>query len=185
METRQRRFRTRRPQNCNRRYRTQRICDGRSALPGTNTRQNPLCAPYEDGQRAPHGNTDDSSEIQNHRKAGHSPPCTAHTHLPVTVPRVPARIAYDRIPAQFADVTERLVTQFALLQRAEVMCDRTTTRMKVAELQSALVDRGYEIKIDGIYGPETQGAMERFQHDNGLSNGYMTVETTRALGVDQ
>lgn len=89
----------------------------------------------------------------------------------------------EHVPALYQDVTRTIVRQESHLKQVEVVCDQHASRSTVSALQSALVDRGYLIKIDGIYGPETQGAMERFQHDEGLLRGYMTVESFVALGV--
>jgi hypothetical protein len=94
-----------------------------------------------------------------------------------------ARHETEIIPAAYQDVEREVVTTPSSLVRAEVLCDQMASRETVRQLQSALVDRGYEIRVDGIYGPETQGAVERFQRDHALSRGYMTMETIQALEV--
>ncbi|MEO1391927.1 MAG: peptidoglycan-binding protein [Cyanobacteria bacterium J06634_5] len=49
-------------------------------------------------------------------------------------------------------------------------------------LQTALVGHGYEIELDGVFGPITQWAIEKFQTAVGLSvSGVTTLETQRVL----
>lgn len=95
-----------------------------------------------------------------------------------------ARHESEIIPATFQDVERQVVTTPSTLVRMEVLCDQMASRETVQKLQSALVERGYEIRVDGIYGPETQGAVERFQRDQILSRGYMTLQTIQALNVE-
>ncbi len=95
-----------------------------------------------------------------------------------------ARHEPEIIPAAYQDIERAVVTQPSRLVRAEVLCDQMASRQTVRQMQSALVDRGYELRIDGIYGPETQGAVEQFQRDQALSRGYMTIETIQALNVE-
>jgi|GEM_PF-6013837 len=94
-----------------------------------------------------------------------------------------AREEIISVPARYEDVERTVVTQASKLIQVEVLCDQQASRETVRNLQTALVERGYAIKIDGIYGPETQGAMEQFQRDEALARGYMTVESFKALGV--
>lgn len=94
-----------------------------------------------------------------------------------------ARQEIKTIPATYEDVERQRVKMASQLIRVEALCDQFASRDTVRELQTALVDRGYHIKVDGIYGPETQGAMEQFQRDNALSRGYMTLESVQALQV--
>ncbi|MEM9055182.1 MAG: peptidoglycan-binding protein, partial [Pseudomonadota bacterium] len=96
----------------------------------------------------------------------------------------PARMEVETIPATYQDITRQVVRHSGALEWAEVLCDSNTNRLKIAEIQTALTAHGYEIAIDGIYGPQTQAAMERYQREQGLAAGYMTVETVQALNVD-
>lgn len=54
----------------------------------------------------------------------------------------------------------------------------------VSELQQALVDHGYELDVDGIFGDETDAAVRDFQESNDLDvDGVAGPETWAALGV--
>lgn len=49
-------------------------------------------------------------------------------------------------------------------------------------LQNALIQKGYEIEVDGIFGPITQWAVEKFQRAVRLpANGIADTETQRIL----
>lgn len=96
---------------------------------------------------------------------------------------IAARAQVETIPATYADVDQRVLITASQVIQAEILCDQYASRETVRNLQTALVERGYKIRIDGIYGPETQGAMEQFQRDHAISRGYMTLESLRALQV--
>lgn len=88
------------------------------------------------------------------------------------------------VPAVYRTVTREVVRGGGELEWSEVLCETNTTRYKVAEIQGALADAGYPTLVDGSFGPRTVAAMEAYQRANGLSVGYLTVETVRSLGID-
>ncbi len=54
----------------------------------------------------------------------------------------------------------------------------------VARAQTALNDKGYNVAVDGQFGPNTSAAVRSFQSDNGLAaNGTLDDATLKALGV--
>jgi hypothetical protein len=57
----------------------------------------------------------------------------------------------------------------------------------VSTVQSDLAKRGYyRGVIDGVYGPQTRGALTRYQSNRGLQvTGSLTTATLRSLGVPQ
>lgn len=106
-----------------------------------------------------------------------------YASLPYEKQLIAARAETETVPATYADVDQKVLKAASRVIQAEVLCDQYASRETVRNLQSALVERGYNIRIDGIYGPETQGAMEQFQRDHALSRGYMTLESLQALQV--
>lgn len=53
----------------------------------------------------------------------------------------------------------------------------------VSELQEALVELGYDIAVDGIFGDDTHAAVVDFQSNNGLdADGIVGPNTWEALG---
>lgn len=107
-----------------------------------------------------------------------------YADIPVQVMVSPEQIEQQVVPATYRTVERKVVRSKGGLQWAEVLCDTNSTASKVAEIQRALVGAGYTVAVDGAYGPQTQRAMESFQRANGLSVGYMTVETVQALNVN-
>ncbi len=57
----------------------------------------------------------------------------------------------------------------------------------VRSAQAALNDRGYDAgPVDGVWGPNTQGAVRRFQADRGLTqSGMLDGETIAALDINR
>lgn len=56
----------------------------------------------------------------------------------------------------------------------------------VVELQQALVDQGYELDVDGVFGDETDAAVREFQTDSELDvDGVAGPETWAALAGDE
>lgn len=60
------------------------------------------------------------------------------------------------------------------------------TSAQVRNIQTALSDAGFNPgPVDGVIGPKTMAALERFQQQKGLAIGKITKETLRALGVTE
>ncbi|MEO0549832.1 MAG: peptidoglycan-binding domain-containing protein [Pseudomonadota bacterium] len=104
--------------------------------------------------------------------------------IPVEVMVQAERVETQIIPATYRTVERAVVAQPSQLIWTEVLCDTNANEEKIAEIQRGLVQAGYPISVDGIFGPETLDAMEAFQRENSLPVGYMTIETVHALNVD-
>ena len=62
--------------------------------------------------------------------------------------------------------------------------DLTFPDPTVTYLQDALSQAGYDVTVDGLYGPTTQSAISEFQTDSGLEpTGFVTVATLQALAA--
>ncbi|MEM0985148.1 MAG: peptidoglycan-binding domain-containing protein [Pseudomonadota bacterium] len=143
-----------------------------------------------------------------------TPPRVEDTVIPAVYETVtrrvevrPARVEEILVPAEFRDVPTRILVTpeqdrrtvepavYKTVSRqevvgggdviwAEVLCETNTTRYKVAEIQGALTDAGYPTRVDGVFGPDTLRSMQAFQQDRGLSEGYLTIDTVEALGIN-
>ncbi len=55
---------------------------------------------------------------------------------------------------------------------------------EVREVQQVLVDRGYDIQVDGVWGPATRHALITFQQREGLpATGVISTQTVASLGL--
>jgi len=89
-----------------------------------------------------------------------------------------------KIPAEYMTVTEQHKVSDASLEWRSILCETNTTPNVIRELQRALQTKGYNPgPIDGVVGWETMGAVKRFQADNKMASGQLTIETLKALGV--
>ena len=105
--------------------------------------------------------------------------------VPVRKMVEPPREDRTIIPATYKTIEKVQVVDGGDLQWREVLCDTNTTAEITSRIQQALKDKGYNPgRIDGIFGHSTLIAMERFQRDNNLIVGQLTMQTVEALGVD-
>lgn len=74
--------------------------------------------------------------------------------------------------------------RYTVINRSRLL-ELTAPQMRgqdVSRLQKALIQRGYEIEIDGVFGPLTEWAVEKFQAMVGLCvNGVADAETQRVI----
>ncbi|HEX7800209.1 MAG TPA: peptidoglycan-binding protein [Asticcacaulis sp.] len=89
------------------------------------------------------------------------------------------------VPAVYQDVQkQRVVGQPKTVWR-EVLCSKNATPKVIMSIQRALAARGYQPgAIDGHLGGQTVSAMQKFQADNGLPQGQVSVEAVQLLGID-
>lgn len=64
--------------------------------------------------------------------------------------------------------------------------DQRASLDSVKKLQESLIEKGYDVgPVDGLIGPQTQAALQKFQEDQGLdASGEINVETLTALEID-
>ena len=89
------------------------------------------------------------------------------------------------VPAEYATVEQKVLVSPGTQYCTQILCDVNATQSKVSEIQKALQAGGfYSGPVDGDLGPNTMTAVAAFQKSKGLTaDGYLTVETVRALGI--
>jgi hypothetical protein len=101
--------------------------------------------------------------------------------------KTPATRREVTIPAEYRDVSKRvLVTKGAWGNWEEVICAADLTTQRIAQLQRALIARGYDVGpagVDNVLGNDTRNALTKFQMDNGLPVGNLNRKTLDELGV--
>lgn len=96
-----------------------------------------------------------------------------------------ARTETYTVPAVYKDVETTRATGRAEGVWRQVLCERNADPKLVMKVQKALAARGYNPgPIDGQLGGQTASAMQKFQADNELPQGQMSVEAVKALGID-
>jgi hypothetical protein len=96
----------------------------------------------------------------------------------------PARTETYEIPAVFKDVEKARAVEAPQPVWREVLCEKNLTASNIKQIQNALALKGYDPGVaDGQLGTKTVAAMQRFQADQGLAQGQISVESVRALGV--
>lgn len=90
-----------------------------------------------------------------------------------------------RIPAVYQDVTKTEKVTEGYLEWRSVLCEINMTKSTIAKIQVALQKAGYDPGVvDGVYGAQTEEALEAFQKEKGLASGGFTFESLKALGVN-
>ena len=95
----------------------------------------------------------------------------------------PVRAETYTVPAVTKTLPQTRVVRPARTEWREVLCEGERSSVAIRDAQKALKARGYRVAVDGSFGPQTRAAIERFQRENRLATGYITVETLQALGV--
>ena len=88
------------------------------------------------------------------------------------------------VPADAVRLTKRTRLSEERLEWRPVLCRTNVTDEIVTRLQLALEAAGHSPDgVDGLLGPGTRAAMERYQRERGLATGGLTLETLDALDV--
>jgi hypothetical protein len=96
----------------------------------------------------------------------------------------PARTELVNSPARYRSVDAKVIIRGEGQGWAQVFCGGQINPAFMAKVQAALAARGYNPgPADGVARAETYSALSRFQADNQLARGQLTIEAGRALGV--
>lgn len=89
------------------------------------------------------------------------------------------------VPAEYGTVEQQVLVSPGTQYCTQILCDVNATQNKVSEIQKTLQAAGfYTGPVDGNLGPNTMSAVAAYQQSKGLSaDGYLTVETVKALGI--
>ena len=129
-----------------------------------------------------------------HRTVVKSPAQTRRVAIPAKQRSVdvvklvsPAREEVTVIPAKYGEVEKRVLVKDGYMTWRSILCETNMTISRIADIQQALINRGYDIGprgADGVIGVETIRAVNAFQRATGLPvDKYLNVETVEALGV--
>ena len=98
-----------------------------------------------------------------------------------------AREEVIEIPAEYKTVTRRELQKDGYMAWRSILCETNMTRQRIADIQRALIEKGYDVGgngADGVIGRSTIAAVNAFQRDNNLPvDRYLNIDTVKALGV--
>ena len=87
--------------------------------------------------------------------------------------------------AKFQTVERQVQISPSRIEWKPVLCEVNFSEDIIAQLQSALSKKGYQPgPIDGIMGRGTTNAIRKFQKDNKMADGGLTIETLKKLGLE-
>ncbi len=96
----------------------------------------------------------------------------------------PAEEVRTVIPAEYKTVEKRSKVSSERLEWRRVLCKTNMGDDINKRIQQALKDAGvYNGPIDGAFGKGSMKAVERFQQENGLATGGLTIDVLEKLGV--
>ena len=86
----------------------------------------------------------------------------------------------------FPAMAQAKVQQYQPTQQSQWINPSRLSKQEVRQIQQALDKKGMKAgRVDGIWGPETAGAMRRFQTERKINaHGHLTQQTLAALGVN-
>lgn len=88
------------------------------------------------------------------------------------------------IPAEYKTVDTRKLVNDSRLEWREILCETNTSPGVISRLQTALNAAGYDAgTADGIMGKRTLDAVKRYQRDNNLASGQLTLRVLEKLNV--
>ncbi len=126
------------------------------------------------------------------RRVMKTPPTTQKRVIPakyrtITIRELvtPESFAVVETPPRFATVQKRKLVSAEAVSWRQILCETNTTPGVVKRIQGALITAGYSLGFepDGKLGPGTQSVIRRFQKDNNLPTGGLTLSTIKRLGV--
>jgi len=97
----------------------------------------------------------------------------------------PEQPVYTETAAKYSTVNEEVIVSPEQVTWSQILCKTNANTNTVAAVQGALKKAGYNPgNVDGVLGNQTYNAVSRFQRDNNLHRGQITMETLKALGVN-
>lgn len=122
-----------------------------------------------------------------------TPPTTRKKIIPakyetVTIKELvsPEKFEVVETPPRFASIQKRTLLQPESVKWRQILCETNTTKEVITRIQNALVSAGYRLGFepDGELGPGTLSVIGKFQQDNNLPTGGLTISTLERLGVN-
>lgn len=97
----------------------------------------------------------------------------------------PAKEVVVKKDPVYKDYTIKVKVADSYLRWQPILCKTNTKPNIIKKLQRRLKQKGYAIrKITGVYDRATKAAVNKYQKDNSLSTGALTLKTLESLGLN-
>jgi len=108
-----------------------------------------------------------------------------HEDIAVKKLETEAVITKTPVPAKNQTFTKTVKVADARLEWRPVLCETNVSTEAITSIQKALSERGYETgKTPGVIDQDMFNAIEKFQKDENLAQGGLTLSTIKALGLE-
>lgn len=89
------------------------------------------------------------------------------------------------VPPEFRTVTKEVIVFEGGIGWERVLCETNLSQDIIRAMQEALAAQGIDPgPVDGVLGPRTHAALQKYQTANNLAVGGLTYETLQALGIE-
>lgn len=87
------------------------------------------------------------------------------------------------VPATYKTVAKKVLVEDEKVEWKPIVCNDNINTGLISQVQAALVARGYNIKVDGMFGRNTAKAVDDYQKSKGYESSGIALETLRSLGI--
>ncbi|MGB1011289.1 MAG: peptidoglycan-binding domain-containing protein [Thiolinea sp.] len=94
------------------------------------------------------------------------------------------RVLADHQPSRYEDIPVQVKVRPGSLRPTAVLCEDKTSRKDIIAIQRRLATQGYPVTVSGTLDAQTLRGVLKFQQDNQLAIGAITLETLRKLGFN-
>lgn len=107
-----------------------------------------------------------------------------YASIPLARVEEPAQLVTSRTESRTQNLPSQKKVRDESFRQMPALCENTVTPDDIIVLQEQLQQRGYyQGTPDGLLGPKTRTAVTRFQEDNKLASGAITLETLQKLSL--
>lgn len=96
-----------------------------------------------------------------------------------------AREIRTAVPAVTKEISKRIKVSDSRMLWRPVLCETNMSQETITDLQHALNRAGYQVnEVSGVLNEDTLGAIRRFQSENGMPTGALTLKVLQKLGIN-
>lgn len=113
---------------------------------------------------------------------------TTYKKVKKEIVKVPATRKVVEVPAEYQTITKKELEREERMEWFEILCENNATPERIARIQSALKDAGFDpVKTNGELTEDTFKALNEFQKAKNLradNDRYIYIDTIKTLGIN-